>query len=229
MMALVERDKESFPNRTALARTEDSLARIYQQLGEVDATRKALEQCRAQLEYLLAHNSPRPGLRYDLGAACQQLGVTWAKLLKWAEASKAAEDAARYYRAELERTPKSRRAYRGLTEVLGNRASAQRHLGNYPEALRSTEERVRMWPNGAPELYDAATDFGRTYDAISRAKEPDPQLRDRALKNILNTLRQALRAGFTDYEQIRTDVRFIGVRGTVEFQAFLMELPDKKP
>jgi tetratricopeptide (TPR) repeat protein len=226
---LVQGDAESHPYRASLARIEGHLARMYQQLGDFEATRNALALSKLHLEYLLAHNSPRPGLQSELAGACHQLGFICARLKKWPEAARAAEDAIRHYAAVLERNPTDERARKGLSSVLGNRAIAQRALRNYGEALRSTEERVLLWPKRPVELYDAATDFARTYDFVVRATDPDSQLRERALKNVLGTLRQAVRAGFTDYEKIRTEPLFTALWEVPEFQAFLLELMDPHP
>jgi hypothetical protein len=98
-----------------------------------------------------------------------------------------------------------------------------------PEALRATEARVRLWLGNALELYDAATDFARTFDLASRAKEPDTRIRDQALNNATSALRQATRAGFADHEKLRTDARFAALRETAEFRAFLQEATKPPP
>jgi serine/threonine-protein kinase len=230
MMDLVKREPDSHPNRSSLARIEDHLGQLYQGLGDYEATRKAYLLAKVHMEYLLAHNSPRPGLRFELAQICQQLGaISGDRLRKWPEALAAAEEAAKHYSAMLERDPKDQSALRGLIAVVGNRAIAHRRLGKLPEALSATEERVRLAANNPVRLFDAAGDFAQTYEQASRAKGPDPKVLDRALKDALDALRQALRAGFTEHEKLRTDKRFTAMRDTPEFQALLNEIANPNP
>ncbi len=229
LLELVERDGESHPNRVLLAGVERRLGRLQQELGNWEGMRKAHQQAKIQLEYLLDHNSPRSTLRLELAGVCQQLGVANARLNKHPEALVAAEEAAKHYRVLLERTPTDAHARKNLSSVLGNAAIAHRTLKHYPEAVRVTEDRVRLWPNNSAELYDAATDFARTFDSASRAKEPATQARDQALKASIDALRQAIRAGFTDREKIRTATVFAPLRETAEFRAFLAELEEAPP
>jgi tetratricopeptide (TPR) repeat protein len=226
---LVARDGESHTNRASLARVEGRLAKLYQDLGALESTRRAFELAKAQLEYLLEHNSPRSFVRADLAATCHQLGVTCAKLNRYKDAAANAEAAEKHYRVLLDRAPNDGLVRKNLGAVLGNRAVAYRALNRFPDALDATEERVRLWPNGPVELYDAAADFARTFEQASRVKEPSAPVRDRALKNAIDTLRRAVRAGFADHEKIRTDARFAPIRETPEFQALLKELTSARP
>lgn|GEM_PF-662662 len=229
MKELVKRDGESHPNRESLARIESKLGRLYEALGNPDAMRKAFEQAKIHLEYLLDHNSSTPTVRDDLARVCHQLGVAFAKLKKYPEAAAAATEAAKHYRIALERSPNDKRVRKDLSSVLGNRAIAERALRRLPEALRTTEERVALWPGNALELHDAATDFTRTFELAVRASPPDAAVRDLSLKDTIQTLRQAIQAGFADRAKIRTDARFAPIRETPEFQAFLKEEEQTRP
>jgi len=221
---LVERDSESHPNRSSLARVERRLGRLHQARGDAEATRKAFEQAKTQLEYLLALDSPRAHVRSDLAGVCHQLGVAYAKLQKYPEAAAVAVEAAKHYRVLMERAPTDVRVRKNLSSVLGNLAIAQRARQRLSEALGATEDRVRLWPDNPQELFDAATDFTRSFDSAARSKERDTQTCDRALKAAISTLRQAIRAGLNDPEKIRTDARFAPLRETAEFQTFLREV-----
>jgi serine/threonine-protein kinase len=225
---LVEHDGESHPNRSSLARVERRLARAHERQGNAEGARRAYEQAKAQLEYLLAHDSPISTLRSDLAGACHQLGVAYFNLKKYPESLAAAEEAERHYRFLLDRTPTDGGVRKNLSGVLGNTAIVQRALRHPPEAIRATEERVKLWPENATELYDAATDFARTFDLASRAKEPAPQVRERAAAAAVSALRAAVRAGFADREKIRTEPLFKGARETPVFQSFLKELEQAK-
>jgi tetratricopeptide (TPR) repeat protein len=229
MKELVERDAESHPNRLSLARIERRLAKFHQDQGNLEATRKAYELAKIHLEYLLDHNSPKSTVRAELAGVCHQLGVAFAKLQKHKEAAANAEEAAKHYRVLLDRAPNDGRARKNLSSVLGNNAIARRALRRLPEALRATEERVRLWPDNQVELYDAATDFARTYELAAKASEPTLKVRDDALKNTVGALRQAIRAGFADHEKLRTDARFATLRETPEFQTLLKELAGMRP
>ena len=225
---LVNRDGESHPHRVSLARIERRLGNLNQDLGNPEGTRKAFEQAKVHMEYLLAHNSPRSALRSELAGVCLQLGVALSKLQKHQEAAAVWEDGAKHYRALLERASTDASARKNLSSTLGNLAITHRALQRLPEALRVTDERVRLWPNNPAELYDAATDFARTFD-LARAKEPLAPVRDQALSSVIGTLRLAIRAGFADHQKLRTEPRFSALRETAEFRAFLQEVGKPTP
>lgn len=229
MKELVKRDAESYPNRVSLARIERQLARLYQAQGNSDAARKTYEQAKIHLEYLIAQNASTPTTRIDLARLYHQLGVAHARLNKYPEAAAAATEAAKHYRIVLERSPNDKGVRKDLSSALGNRAIAERALRHLPEALQATEERVLLWPDNALELHDAATEFARIFDSAVRAKPPDTAIRDQSLKDAIQALRQAIRAGFADRAKIRTDARFAVMRETPEFKAFLKEEEETRP
>jgi serine/threonine-protein kinase len=226
---LVARDGESHPHRGSLARVERGLGRLNRDLGNTDAARKAYEQAKVHLEYLLDHNSPRSTVRAELAGVCFQLGVACAKLQKFAAAAAADEEAAKHYRALLDRAPTDGGVRKDFSSALGNGAIAHRALKHLPEALRATEERVGLWPDSAAELYDAATDFARTFDLAARAGDVAAPVRDQSLKDAIGALRQALRTGLADREKLRTDARLAPLRDTPEFRALLKEVAGTPP
>ncbi len=157
---LVERDDESHPNRSSLARIERLRANIYQDQGNPTGACKAFEQAKIQLEYLLAHDSNISTLRWNLAQVCHQLGFNLGKLKKFSEALTAYEEAAKHYSMLLEQSPADKQIRKNFSSALGNIARVQRDLRKFPEALVATEQRANLWPDHPDELYDAATDFG---------------------------------------------------------------------
>jgi serine/threonine-protein kinase len=226
---LVDRDKESHPLRLSLARVERALGRLHMAQGNTDASRKAYEQAKVQLEYLLEHNSAKPFVRPDLASACRELVVLLGKLKKFTEAAAVGEEAVKHYRFLLDRTPTDKQIRKNLSIVLGNISIAHRATNRLPEAIRVTEERIRLWPDSPNELFDAATEFARIFDQANRPNEPATAPRADALTGTIRTLRQAVRAGLAEPEKIRTDPRFAGPRETPEFRDFLREIADPPP
>ena len=82
-----------------------------------------------------------------------------------------------------------------------------------------------LWPDNPLELYDAATEFARIFEA-SRVTRTAPRRSRiaRSKRRHVQAMRQAIKAGFADREKIRTDARFAPLRETAEFQAFLKEV-----
>ncbi len=229
LKGLVGRDGESHPHRASLARVERHIGRACMGFGDAEGGRRTYEQARAHLEYLLAHGAPGPAVRADLAGTCHQLGVACARLNRYRDAATAAAEAATHYRVLLDRTPGDGAVRKNLSSVLGNAAIASRALRDLPAALQATEERVRLWPDAPPELYDAATDFARTFDLAGRADDPLAGVRERALAAAADALRQALRAGLADRDKFRTDQRLAPLRDTPEFRALLAEFPRPAP
>jgi serine/threonine protein kinase len=220
LLDLVERDGESHIYRSTLARIDRLLGNICQNRGDLEGTVKAFERARQQMDYLLKHDSKIGTLRWNMAQTCHQLGVNLRKLQKNPEALAAYIAAAEHYRYLMDQFPDESKYRKSLSSVLGNMAILHRLQRKFGEALEATEKRVELWPNHADELYDGATDFGRTYEALKKIKDGDKELA-RAMTSSLATLKQAIGAGFKDREKMMNDPAFKDLRDTKEFQGLL--------
>jgi eukaryotic-like serine/threonine-protein kinase len=218
---LVARDGESHPNRSSLARIETRLAEVHERKGDSDGARNGFEQARIHLEYLLNHGSQIATVRFDLARTCHQLGVHLGRLKMLPEAVAATEEAVKHYCLLLAQTPEHNSIVRkDFSSALGNLAIQQRASEHLTAALSATKERCRLWPGHATNLYDAATDFARTYDAAIRLKT-DEAICSQARHLAIQTLAAAFRAGLPDRTRARDDPAFKMLGQTDEFQEFL--------
>src|SRR5205823_2069846 len=110
-------------------------------------------------------------------------------------------------------------SYREALTHFKRLAEASPGSAAYSHSVAGTLKRRELWPGNAGELYAVARDLALAA-ALAAAGTPE---RGRYEGLALETLRSALKAGYRDFEKLRTSPDLNSLRGRPEFEKLLGE------
>jgi serine/threonine protein kinase len=217
---------------------QDFLARIYGNVGRVllddrqwEASVGASKEAVTRYQRLLQAHPNRLELRSLLGRALTNQGLAYSQLKRVEEALKSHQEAVTHLRVAFDKAPHVTEYREQLTSYYTELARVQRHLGQPAAAAASVVERRKLWPKDAGELYEVARDLALCVPMVGKGKTgltPAEQAeRDKYVDQALETLRQAISAGFKDVEHLKKDKDFDPLRSRDEFKKLLSELEVK--
>jgi tetratricopeptide (TPR) repeat protein len=108
------------------------------------------------------------------------------------------------------------RYIRLLSETLSEKAALERALGQPGQAAATTLKRRALWPANPGELYQVACDLALCIPLVAREKEDE---RRRCAELAMETLQQAIRHGFQDWQRLDEDRGWEPLRARPDFQA----------
>jgi hypothetical protein len=113
-------------------------------------------------------------------------------------------------------------------EVLGNLVRLYLETGRPAEAAATALERSKHWPSNPNQRYIAGRELAQCVLLVGKNKEQSTN-EERSeqqgyTKQAVEMIRQAVRKGFSNVNQLNTDNGFAPVRGSSEFQRLLVEL-----
>jgi tetratricopeptide (TPR) repeat protein len=163
-----------------------------------------------------------------LANTLHNLGMNLYELKRYGEALPYVQQAVAQQRAALERAPRIDGYRRSLSKHLGLLAELARVLGRPDEAAAALLERRALWAGNGPELYQVAADLAATAAAVAKDKTElsaeEAAQRRRCEDAAVETLRQAVAAGYRDADALQKDPRLAALRGRHDFQALLAGL-----
>jgi serine/threonine-protein kinase len=201
------------------------LARTYIDLGALEAEARrpdgavaAYEKARTLLRDLIRADLGNLSTRGVMVAACKNLGPALVALGRDREALEAYRDAVDQQRFLLAKAPRRAPEREALIACLRDLAQAQRKLGRHAEAAGTVAELRSLWAGEPREMYDIACEFSLcipiTREAALRRKQAD---------QAMEALRQAISAGFKDFELMRTDRNLEPLRSRADFRQLVMD------
>jgi hypothetical protein len=106
-----------------------------------------------------------------------------------------------------------------------------RRLGKLPESVAVTQDRQKLWPKDAGQLYRVAGELGESAKAVGKGKTDlstdEEKQRGQYLDLAMAALRQAMDAGFKDGERAAKDAALELLREREDFKALVTELMRK--
>jgi tetratricopeptide (TPR) repeat protein len=105
---------------------------------------------------------------------------------------------------------------RELSVYYGDLARAQREAGRHSDAVATTLDRARLWPDNPGELYEAARELAACVPADDFA----PQA--------MTVLKQAVSRGYRDLDALKSDEALDPLRGRDDFRALLAALDQRR-
>jgi tetratricopeptide (TPR) repeat protein len=214
---LSEWDGEVVENRFMLAGISLELSESYLESKNYSAAAKSSEESLTHFRFLLSRRPSSSSLQTQLARSSFLLGVCYGQLKRFNEALEAVESAAQSYRTLLRDNPESGSMRKNLGSSLGNTAILLRLLSRPADAITVTEERMKLYPNNADELFDTVLDFARTYNMLADMTD----LQSRALNSAMRALKQAQNAGLPNLDRIRMDPTFSKIRESPEYKLLL--------
>jgi WD40 repeat protein/tetratricopeptide (TPR) repeat protein len=169
------------------------------------------------------------GLGDDLSALAQlalEGGHTEQGLAWWQQAAQA-------YRRAAAKSPEKVTVQDTLAETLFALSRSQRRVGRPAEAMASAREIRQRWPRSSIHLYNAACEMALAVALVGQGKpELTPEERETRrtyTQEAVQTLQQAVGAGYKDYRHIKQDRDFDAIRSVVKFQALVSRMEDGTP
>ena len=208
------------------------LYRAYAQaLRTAGRPEEALTPGRQAVESLveLHRTSPRE-VQYlqHLGGSWNDLALTYKDLLQWDQSCDACQQAIHYQRQALAAKPENVQVRLFLSTHLLNLGAAEQGRGRTAAALAAVGTFQELWPADGTKQVDAARQYAKYYAALGQPT-PGPEgdaLRERCAQEVVQALRHALRLGFRNSGEIRTDKLYDPLRQRADFQAVYRALEE---
>jgi tetratricopeptide (TPR) repeat protein len=200
--------------QTFLKRSDDSI-RSYQRAVEIG-------------EQLVKEQPNNLSFRSDLGAALTNLGNCLAMASRIAEAQSALRRALAEKQYVFKAAPQSAEYRRGLNIAYGALAEVERKKGTPAAAAALLLERRDLWPNEPQELFRIACEQADTASRVGGGKSElsiaESAERSGYLDQAMETLRMAVKVGFTDAERLRKAPELASLQPREDFQSLLSGL-----
>jgi serine/threonine protein kinase len=209
--------------QSELGRVYFHVARAHAKKGREGLALTAYGQARDTESALVKAHPDHPDYRDQFALTLHHLGVTQDHLGRVEEARATVAEAVAQERQALAAAPQDGRYRRRLASYCITQASLERKLGRLDGAAAAAEERMKLYPEGAADLfYDVARDLAMT--AAAAQGEAQGPYAGRAVA----ALRRAVAAGFRNAERARKDDALDVLRKREDFQTLLAEM-ERKP
>jgi tetratricopeptide (TPR) repeat protein len=164
----------------------------------------------------------------DLGETAYVLAAALRNLGQPAEATPAAEQAARWLRQALAEAPANREVRKALSRALFELATLYRMKVRHADSAAVVRERVGLWPADPDELHDGACELCLCALNLTSGKKQltagEEKQRQAYLDEALAVLKKAVDAGLRGAAQMRKEGDFDALRGRPEFQRLVAEV-----
>ncbi len=223
--AWVQTDGESVEARNELARCHYDQAVIHDSLRESEEALRQMETARDLRLPLVEREPQRRDLRHDLGLTLSFLGSVYADVGRHDDARAALRDGAEQYRLALDGAAADAPSRRALAGNLLWQAEQARKTGRLTDADTALTERRRLLREQPQELYATAREYAAlALFATGGKTRPSPEedaARRRYAALAVESLKQALAAGYKDLPGVRKDAALAPLRRLPEFNALL--------
>src|SRR5262249_54462766 len=168
----------------------------------------------------------------DVGASFNNVGMTLAAQGKHREALEQFEKALEHQRRAFDKAPQVPRYRLFLRNHYSNLSNVQRALGRPAEAAAAALAFRQLFPKDPNNLYVAAQELAQCVPLVGRdsaSLSPEERAdRQKYTALAVETLRQALAAGFKQAYVLARDPAFQAIRADPGFQALLARKPAPK-
>jgi serine/threonine-protein kinase len=217
---------------------QDELGMVYFELGigygnQTKRTEaiEAYEKGVAVFQKLVDAHPDSSDYHYKLGLTLHNLSTQYGPQGMYDKALPLLNQAIGNTRQALDKAPRSQTYRQLLSGHYGVFADYLRRAGRLEESVMATQERLRLWPDEAFELFRAGRDLSRTAAAVGKDKNAltaeEEKQRDRYVDQALAWLRQAVDLGYADLKTLQKDEALEPLRSREEFKKLLEDLRNK--
>jgi serine/threonine-protein kinase len=221
----LSKDGASVEAHNELARCHYDQAVVYDALREPEEALRHLETARDLRLPLVEREPQRRNLRHDLGLTLSFLGSVYADVGRYEDARAALRDGAEQYRLALEGAGADAPSRASLAGNLLGQAEQARKSGRLADADTALTERRRLLREQPQELYVTAREYAAlalfATGGKARPSAEEGAARQRYGALAVETLKQAVAAGYKDLAGVRKDAAFAPLRRLPEFNALL--------
>jgi eukaryotic-like serine/threonine-protein kinase len=227
LQGLVQEHPSSASFRTDLAITCANIGALHLDSGRVSEALHSFEEGRVVLEQLVRDNSKDLRARSILGMLWQSSGDALAALERPDDALSAYQRAIELQRTVHQAAPQVDEYRRYLNDHYKRFASLKRDLGQLADA-RATILSWREVIDDPSWLYDVARELALCLQPVGnegKTKRETAAFNPQSLQDeVIETLRQAIGAGYRDAEELGRDPAFDPLRKRPDFQALVEDL-----
>ena len=211
--------------RNDLASTWFDIARTQFLLKRRDEETHSYERAREIREELIQAYPGNIAFHSDLGTTLVNLGYTYAQTGYLDEGLATLRRAVEEKRLAFKAVPGDADYRRGLNAAFGALAEVERKKGSPGVAAAALMERRDLWPNDPAELYRIARELADTASCVGSARSDlttlEREERARYFDLAIETLRLAIKAGFSDGARLAKEPEFAPLRPREDFQKLL--------
>ena len=217
-------------HRRELARTWFGIGQAHRRAGREAEALTPQEQARDLLLVLVRDDPEDFDSRSLLGQSWTESASALARLGRYGAAVQACQDAVRHTRAAFDRAPEVIRYREKLGDAHASLSEALLALRRPAEAAASAFESRGLCPRDGRRLYEAARLLAACEESVAAGDSPgqrgsaEPYQRLRYDDSAMETLRQAVAAGFRDAHRLSTGTAFTSLRSRPDFHALVMDL-----
>ncbi|MBI3461940.1 MAG: serine/threonine protein kinase [Planctomycetes bacterium] len=219
---LVQKNPKAVEYRWRLAQAHHDLGAFRLNAHVYDGVIDGLDRAREIVTDLVESNPENAEQHAELAVILNDLGLALVALNRTDDAVLRYREAIDHQRQALERAPRSDQFRQYLNGHYSNLAEAQRALGRLADAAATALERKALWPDDRVVLYDTACELALCAAAVARDKAeltPEEQAeRKKYADQAVGLLWQAVRAGFDQFDHMRTDPDLEAIRSHPRFK-----------
>ena len=186
---------------------------------------RAFRKAQELLEALIRKHPDNLDYPYILGLNLDGLGMTLHETGRTEEALAVLEQALAHQKKAYGKAPRVRHYRKALNKQYRHLAEVHRAAGRAGAAVEVSLRRRELWKGNGAELVDVAGDLGRAAKVVGRDKATlsaeEQAERDRYHDLTLETLRQAVAAGYKDGAALQSEPAFELLRPRADFQALV--------
>jgi hypothetical protein len=215
-----------------LAVSCNNLGRLYSESGKHQEAREPLGEAIELFEQLVADYPEELNHRSCLGGAQNNLAMAHQRLGNLDEAEAAFRAAIEHQRFAFDRAPGLVRFRQFLSNHYRNLADLLRQQGRVQEAVDMALARKQLWPGDPERLFSLAVELAMAVAAQPQTEvspSQDEPLPSEWTEVVLNTLHEAVQAGFCDADRIARESGLDLVRDRPEFIAILGRIRADRP
>jgi serine/threonine protein kinase len=206
----------------------------YGGVGNKAEAQLAYQKGRELMEPLLQADPQNISYRVHMGSILNNLGIVLGQRGQLEEALIVGRQAVAHNRFAFERAPHVEFHRSSLYNSCGALNDTLRVMGKLSDAAALIEERVKLYPDRANELFRCARDWGLLAKSVGRGKEDlslaDQKQRGQYAHAALDALRRAVDSGYQDRAKLEKDAAFELLRPREEFQKLLNGMkPNETP
>jgi eukaryotic-like serine/threonine-protein kinase len=217
-------------HRRAIARTWIWIGLAHRGADRDAEALTSQEQARELLQVLVRDDPEDFDSRGLLGQSWKESGSALAHLGRHEESVHAFREAVREYRVAFDRAPGVIAYRENLSNAHASLSESLLALGRPADAAASALEIRELCPRDGDRLFEAACLLAACAQAVAAGNSPgqrggtEPSQRLRYDDAAMETLRQAVAAGFRDAHRLSMEAAFTSLRPRPDFHALVMDL-----
>ena len=220
---LVIERPENDTYREGLAMTCTNLGVLQHETGRLMEAERSNNRARELNERLVTEQPNMPRFRNSLGLSLSGLGGVQEGRGAFDESRRLFLAAVEHQRVALDKEQRNQFYRTCLDYAYSGLARVERRMGHHAEAATATSQRRSLWEGNPMGLYNAACDFALSVPIASDASAERARYADLAIE----TLGQAVAAGWGDFRHMANDPDLIPLRNRLDFRAMLAAMMDR--